>query len=299
MRIMFCIVYHSQISCNIFLNEIIYICLLMETNVTHIENGIHDISNDEYHASDAVSRSALMELDKSPLHYYVKYITKEIPFSESTGAMNIGSAFHTMVLEPSLFDEQFFVCKQKTKPRIGTPAYEDLLGNANGRIILNASEYNLVSNMSHKVKNDDIAKELFAYKKAQIEKSIFWTQKETGIQCKARPDIWLNGLVVDLKTTSNASLRAFRRSAYDYGYFLQAAMIHEALKSIDIKLDKFVYIAVEKDAPHHIGVFVLDDDALDYGVNLFNTLISKLKGCMDSNNYPGYGIKKLTLSSEI
>ncbi|NBO40554.1 MAG: hypothetical protein EBU92_03265, partial [Betaproteobacteria bacterium] len=46
-----------------------------------------------------------------------------------------------------------------------------------------------------------------------IENSMFWTDQETGIECRARPDIIRpDGLIVDLKTTQDAGASAFAKS---------------------------------------------------------------------------------------
>ena len=63
------------------------------------------ISNAEYHALDYVSKSHLDEVNKSPYHYWDKYINPNRVIQEPTKQMILGSAFHSLVLEPELFDK--------------------------------------------------------------------------------------------------------------------------------------------------------------------------------------------------
>lgn len=263
-------------------------------NKPYIENGVHAISNEQYHASSAISRSCLMELEKSPYHYWYKYLSGQYKSDDDKADLILGNAVHTLVLEERLFDNEFFITHQENLPKKGSAPHQEMMLKAGGRMILTNKRYETAKAIAKAVKNDAMANQLI-YQGAKIEESIFFTHKETGIQCKARPDIRLYSLVSDLKTTANASFRTFQRSAVDYGYFLQAAMIHEALLSIDIKMDKFVYIAVEKKEPYPIGIFVLDDDALDYGIKQFNRLMQKLAICTEHNDWHSYDMQVLTL----
>ncbi len=259
-----------------------------------IQNGIHDISNEKYHASSAVSRSCLMEIQKSPYHYWYKYLSGQYVSQDDKAEFVLGSAVHTLVLEEHKFDKEFFITHQQRRPNKGTAPHSEMLDKAAGRTVMTISEFEDAKAIAKAVKNNEVAKQLI-YEGAKIEQSIFWFHEPTGIQVKSRPDIWLNGLVTDLKTTKDASIRAMQRSSYDYGYFLQIGMIYEALRSIGMNLDKFVCVAVEKTAPYPIGIFLLEDDAIDYGVKLFHKLMGKLKECQDSNTWESYGIKSLGL----
>ena len=69
--------------------------------------GIYDISNEEYHASEGLSRSAIMELRRSPEHYYAKYVLNKK--SEATDSMIIGNAVHSFILEPNKFSDEFAI----------------------------------------------------------------------------------------------------------------------------------------------------------------------------------------------
>ncbi len=257
------------------------------------ENGVYKISNEKYHASEGISRSMLMNFKRSPYHFWHEHLSGLTIREEATPAMNLGSAVHTLVLEGGLFNHEFFVCSQKTRPARGTSSHEKMIEEANGRIILTPSERDLAINMAHVVLTDTNCNKLLA--DCNIEESIYFTHKSTGLQCKARPDAWLNGLVIDLKTTADASMRTFQNSAMHFGYFLQAAFAYRALESIGITMEQFVCIPVEKSAPFCVGVYMIDNDALEYGLNQFDILMEGLARCLEEDNFPGYGVKSLSL----
>jgi exodeoxyribonuclease VIII len=257
------------------------------------EDGLHNISNDEYHASEGISRSMLMSFNRSARHYWYDHVSGLKQKESATPAMNIGSAVHTLVLEPHLFDTEFFITTQQTKPRRDTNPYFKMMDEAAGRIILTPDEFELSQSMSVSVRGVDEANMLLS--DCNIEDSIYFTHESTGIQCKVRPDAWSGSLVCDLKTTVDASLRAFQGSAVHYGYFLQAGMNYCALKSLGIKMEKFAFIVVEKAAPYATAIYILTDEALDYGINQFNALMIQVAECHQSNQWPSYGIRDCDL----
>ncbi len=256
-------------------------------------DGVFDISNAEYHASAGISRSRLLDFKKNAHNYWFHNISGLAVEEEATPAMNLGSAVHTLVLEAKKWDDEFFVTHQKIKPKKGTPPNQEMLDNAAGRIILSKEEHIQALNISTSLMNNDTAMALLSG--CFIEQSIYFTHKPTGMQCKARPDAWLNGVAIDLKTAKNASHRAFQYAAMDRGYFLQAGMMFKAFESIDIEMQEFVFIVGEKEAPYSVAIYTLNQEGINYGVQLFDDLMQGLKHCLDNDRWPGYGIKELTV----
>jgi exodeoxyribonuclease VIII len=261
---------------------------------TKYNDGVYDITNEQYHASEGISRSKLMLLDKSPYHFWYETLSGLAVKTEATPAMNIGSAFHTMLLEPAKFQMEFAVMPSvDRRTKGGKEMYEEFLIHAEGKIILTVEQFSKVSKMVDLISKHEIVTTLLD--EAVYEQSIYWTDKETGLQFKTRPDIWSSKMVVDLKTTNNASAYSFMRSALDYGYYLQAGMAHEACKALDKPFDMFVILACEKEAPHVPAIYIMKDEALQFGINQFNTYKRKLKKCMDENKWEGYLVQELTV----
>lgn len=93
--------------------------------------------------------------------------------------------------------------------------------------------------------------------------------------CKARPDIWHNNMVGDLKSTRSAAPRDFQRDIHGYGYYLQAGMISEGLYTLQgVNMMNFVYIPVEKEAPYATAVYRLDENAVNKGREEFKNTFS-------------------------
>lgn len=265
-----------------------------EVSKTRYNDGVHIISNKEYHASEGVSRSMLMEFKRSPYHYWYKYLSGKAPKEEPTPAMNLGNAVHTLVLEEEKFDSEFHVIHQQTRPRRNTPPYEKMLADAQGKIILTNDEYLQAAIMAKSVKENPYSAQLFH--ECQVEKSIYFTHKTTGIQLKSRPDAMSGSIAIDLKTTADASKHAFRYSADKFGYFLQAVMVKEALASIGQHMDEFVFVPVEKSAPYCVAFYMVSQDTLFEESVDFDVLMVNLERCMESNVWPGYKMEALDRS---
>ena len=74
--------------------------------------GIYELSNDEYHEQEALNKSGLLQLSKSPVHFFEWY---NAPNEEPTNAMLVGTALHTAVLEPDKYDQSIIIAPNVDK----------------------------------------------------------------------------------------------------------------------------------------------------------------------------------------
>lgn len=293
-----------------------------------LENGIHDIPNEMYHGSAGVSRSALMELKRSPYHYWYKYLNPDCERTASTPAMKLGELVHALVLEPKYFDERYIVPPDLLSlPKVallkdlvaslgkeeGRKEYEYQKADRDHVVEINEMVMNKFSDMADykevvkpemfleakaladSVMRDPMAQQLFTDMKP--EKSIYFTHKGTGLQCKVRPDAWLGSIITDLKTCADASLWAFQSAAYKSGYFIQAAMMKQALESIDMKLEQFIFFCVEKTPAKACVYYPVDEESLYHGEKEFDGLMYQLADCMEKNVWNSYETDFLTYPS--
>lgn len=284
--------------------------------IEKFNNGVHEISNDVYHSCEGLSRSKIFKMSRSPLHYF-DAMNKESEFVE-TPAMVLGELVHTMILEPHALSDRYALYpvinelpkvglqkdigkeehqKQKEARGFVRTGNELVLKIFNdelcGRKVVDREMYNKALSIAASSAANPILESLLSH--AKIEHSIFFTHEPTGIQCKVRPDIWVNGFVADLKTSADGSYKAFQSSAYKYGYFLQAAMIKYALESIGEPMKDFIFIVQETKEPFASATYTLDDQALSYGEHCFHEYMAKIKECTNNNHWPTYTTQSLTL----
>ncbi len=261
------------------------------------EPGIYDISSEEYHGSAGISRSGIMEFRKSARHFWYRYLFIDNSTKQPTKEMIMGSAFHCYVLENNKFDNLYYISQQNPfhgNSKEGRHFKFELLEKSAGKIILSSEEYEQIQAMALSITNDSASNDLI--QGCEVEKSIYWIDPDTQILCKCRPDAMFNNYVVDLKTTANASERAFQSDFYKYGYHIQVAMIQEGLKhALGKEVTNFIDLAVEKTEPYCMAIYSIDEAAIEHGKKEFKHQLMKMKHCFDNNDWPGYGIKNLML----
>ena len=122
------------------------------------------------------------------------------------------------------------------------------------------------------------------------EEPIFWTDPETGISLRARPD-WRSddwSVIVDLKSTTDASADGFARSVYKYGYDVQAELYRAGVRELHGVDAAFVFLCVETTPPYLTQCHILDDTYAAIGHNRFRRAVELWHDCTTTGIWPGY-----------
>jgi hypothetical protein len=120
-----------------------------------------------------------------------------------------------------------------------------------------------------------------------LEQRIDWTC--AGRAFRSTPDaITRDGLIVDLKTSIDASIRGFQRRAWNFSYHAQLACYREAVRSTGRAVTGAVLIAVETSEPYAVTVHRLSDRVLSEGDRLWRSWFDRLLVCEASDHWPGY-----------
>ena len=238
----------------------------------------------QYHATDAVSASLLKQISKSPAHAR-SYLQQQ---QEPTSAMLFGTAFHTCVLESERFDSEYAVFEGDKRTKDGKAMYERMVSE--GKTIITATDYATITAMADAIGDHQAASKLVRGD-GQTEVSMFWDDEETGLPCKCRPDIFTGRIIVDLKTTEDASPEGFARSIQTYGYGIQAA--HYLAGS---GADAFIFVAVEKKAPYAVAVYELDPLSLEICETKRRGLLEYWANCREADMYPAYSDERQLIS---
>jgi hypothetical protein len=270
--------------------------MMMEHTATQFKQterlGIHEgLSIEEYHADPAISNSGLAQILRSPAHY-IAYRNQEF---ESTDAQDLGTAAHFAILEPKEFNKRYVVQPVEIKRRAGK-VWEDFVAANPGKEILKSEDAKAITQMVDAAYSHPTVSQYL--KGGATEQSFFWIDPETGVRCKARPDYWRpDGIWVDLKTCRNAEEREFAKSVANYGYYRQAAFGMEGVGIVTLKPQVgYVTIAIETEAPHGIGVYILDDQAIDFGRIQFRKGLEIYSKCLKTDIWPGYSTETRALS---
>jgi hypothetical protein len=247
----------------------------------------------EYLATEAISKSGLDQIAKSPAHYQAWLRDKPEP----TTAMVFGSALHCALLEPERFHGVYVQSpKFDRRTNAGKAEAADWEKSNAGKIPLSPDQWQTLHEMQDAFHSHKLISGVLGG--AQIERCAFWTDQETGVLCKSRPDIVTSdGLVLDLKTTEDAAGPAFSRSAWNYRYHVQAAMYLEGVsQALGKKHEAFLFIAIEKTAPYAINVHMADQVFVGTGREHMRRDLLRYAECLHKNQWPGYPQEVQTLT---
>lgn len=229
-----------------------------------------------YHAHPALGSSRLRELLKSPAHFRAN-------LRRETEALQLGSLVHTLVLEPHTFPERYLVVpKIDGRTKEGKAAKAALADDpriaVDGETMAEASAC-ATSIMSHRVYQQ--------IRDAQVEHTVFWTDAETGIECKARFDV-LGPLLVDLKTTRDASPKGFQRAIATYGYHIQAAHYMAGARANGMEPRGFLFACVETSPPYLPAGYLMGNPTLEQGESERREALLTYAQCLREDRWPGY-----------
>ena len=250
------------------------------------------MDNAAYHAHAAVSKSHLDLVAKSPLHYWARYLDPNRVPQEPTAAMAIGSAVHTHVLELDQWDAQYVVAPagMDRRTKVGKAEWEVFQTAIGARTVISREDADLVMRIGRSVLSHPAAAYLLALP-GKAETTHMWHDEISGLQCKCRPD-WLlddGSMIVDLKTTEDASPKAFQQSIAKWRYHVQAAWYLDGIeKATGKRPEQFIFIAVEKKPPYACAVYVADPQMVEIGGQTARADLDKLNLCKAADNWPGY-----------
>ncbi len=242
----------------------------------------YDLPAGEYHADPARSKSYLWRLyTGTPAH-------AEYGETDTTPAMDLGTAVHLAALEPDKFETDVERGPDDRRGNKWTDAVE--AGAAYGRLVLTAGDYDKARRMGDAARTLAIVRQLSDTQLLR-EPSAFWTDPETGLACRCRPDLYSPAfeLMADLKTTADAAPFTFARRAADLGYHAQEAWYTDGWQAAGGgAVDGFVFVVVESDHPHLAAAYELTPAAVEEGRLAMRKAVLDYRACHAAGTYPGY-----------
>lgn len=268
--------------------------------ITAYPQGIHaGIPPEIYHRRElgVVNKGALDQLAKTPAHY--KAWVEDRTEVNETPALLFGRALHALVLEPDKFALEWAAQPDfgDLRTKITREARDVWRTENEGVTTVSIDDWKKLHAMRDAVREHPIARAMFI--DGVAEETAIWTDPEHGLLCKARVDYHRAdmGIVVDLKSTEDASADGFARSVAKYRYHVQHAHYASAFAVTGNDLRMFAFVAVEKSAPYAVAVYTIDAEAEGRGMELRDHEMHTLAGCLETDIWPSYpsGINSLAL----
>lgn len=254
------------------------------------------LTNEQYHADKAaLSQSGAKAGAKSPAHFLAAWTAAPEP---PTLPMRVGSLTHEGVFEPAKY------ARVIARPDFGdgrTKAAKDAKAAWDNErsaddVIVTATEKELIDGMVTSVRAHPLVAKLLG--EGAAEQSGYWVDRETGILCRCRPD-WIrtDGVVLDLKTTDDASPESFARTIVKWGYDIQAAHYLDGIEAITkAQAGPWIFVAVEKAPPYACAVYVADEAMIAHGRAERARIMRTIQRGIITGQWPAYSVDARTIS---
>jgi exodeoxyribonuclease VIII len=240
----------------------------------------------QYNDIKALNYSGAKQILRSPLHFQ-SFLNEE---RKDTPALRMGRLVHLASLQFDVFKSEVHVGPDVDKRSKEWKEFKASI--ADGVDIITADENAEITAIAKSVHGCLADLKL---KDCEYEQSI--DTEYNGIQIKGRPDLVAkdaegNLVVVDVKTTTDASIEHFAKDIAAYKYHLQAAFYLKLTGAT-----KFYLIAVEKEPPYASATYALSDDAIQEGQRLMDKAVNIYKMCSTFGNWPGYSdeVRSITI----
>jgi hypothetical protein len=240
----------------------------------------------QYNEIKALNYSGAKQILRSPLHFQA-FLNEE---KKDTPALRMGRLVHLASLQFDVFQAEVHVGPDVDKRSKEWKEFK--AGIADGVDIITADENAEITAIAKSVHGC-----LADLKLSEQTYEQTYEAEYNGIQIKGRPDLVAkdsegNIVVVDVKTTTDASIEHFSKDIAAYKYHLQAAFYLRLTGAT-----KFYLVAVEKEPPYASATYALSDDAIQEGNRIMDKAVNIYKMCSTFGNWPGYSdeVRSITI----
>lgn len=267
--------------------------------------GVHEgMSEIEYRAAPGINKSGLDLIHRSPAHYL--HATRHP--RPATPAMTLGRALHCLVLEPERFSQCFVAdphpgsyskAAKEAREQLLADGVEIVPARANDEAgVYGLSAWDAIHRMRDALMAHPIAASLLTAG-GRNELSLWWRAPRTDVLCKGRIDRHdeAHSVLIDLKSTSDASYSEFCRSVHNYRYHVQAAYYTDGAQACGLAVDAFAFVCAEKEPPYAVACYVLQPEWLDLARVQYQQDLARYHACYEAAAWPSYApeIRELEL----
>lgn len=228
---------------------------------------------------------------RSPLHYWAKHVDpNRIEATVDSPALRFGTAAHMAILEEQRFREAYHLGPQISR---NSKIWKDAAKACTG-LLLPPDEYQALMGIRASLKSHPSASKALFIGDGFNEATFI----ANNLKCRA-DRITDKGLLIDLKTTQDASASAFSKSVANFNYHIQAAFyLHVVEMATGTRPKGFAFVAVEKTPPYACQVFMASDSMIAEGLNQVYHLLElkgKLEADYGTDPWPSYSDSPVSL----
>lgn len=253
---------------------------------------IVNIQADVYHADPAAQPSlsssiAQILLTQSPRHAWLAHPKLNPNYvAEEDSRFDLGTAAHAMLLEG---DDSGIVWVDADDWRTKAAKEHRDAARAAGRLPLLIKYQPILQAMVREAQAYVASSELGnILTTGAAEQTVLW--EENGTHCRARLDLLAadRRVIIDYKSTADASPTAFIRQIARMGYDVQASFYVRGIERETGTRARFVFLAQEITPPYACSLVGLSGTYLEIGSSKVERAIRLWAHCLSTNNWPAY-----------
>lgn len=227
----------------------------------------------DYHGLSCISSHSIKDLANQNLSdYYLwrKYVKRDIEQPDRKRVFDVGSAAHTLVLEPGLYATDVAVQPEDIKVRRGKK-WDEFNELNKGKTVVTVEQDKQVRMLADAVKKNPFAKAVMQGCQNEVT-GLTKLPCETILKGRIDSINFNYRYGLDLKTVEDIAPAEFAKSAARYRYDIQA---YTYMKLFD--LDEFLFVCATKADPYEVSVYTLNDEFMEKAESDFNFAVERWK----------------------
>lgn len=243
-------------------------------------------------AGPGISSSGLRTIEaKTPMHYYAtSYLNPDRVEPEPRDHFVFGHAAHCLLLSETGFRDKFVVRPEQWKDWRKDAAKDwRTEQQISGKEVLVPDDIKVIRHIAKQLGADPLVKS--GILQGLVEHSIIGKDKPTGMWLRSRPDVIpaADGVLVDIKTTTDASPEAVVATIRKHDYAMQGALAGILMQSVlGMKMTDFVLVWLEKKPPYAVKISPVDNEWIYWATRQLRRAVDTFARCVEANNWPGY-----------
>lgn len=274
-----------------------------------MEDGIYsDLSIEDYHENKTHISATQIKYARESLKHFEWFISGKLP-QEEKQQFGFGNAFELALMASDVYlkkvavmpENDFIAAALEEKPDLTVPRNSKkfkterdqwLTANQGKYIISDTGDFSFeaIEEMLSSCYQDKVIQALI--KNTEYQLSLFWTDPETGVKLKTRPDFCKRkkNVLVNIKTTADGSPEAFSKDLKKWDYPIQAAIeIQGALNTgLMDRVDTYFWLVVEHQPPFNATIYEFQETDIAAVTDTLFYLLNKIKKGQDQGLWPGY-----------
>jgi exodeoxyribonuclease VIII len=244
-----------------------------------LPTGLYMMKEADYQSIDAINATALKAGQRSIAHLHA---IRSEPRKDSP-SLAFGRLAHLAILEPERFSAEVF-CEPdfgdgRTKAAKEAKAewHAWLATRSANPIIASMDDMHACTEMIRNAYGHGDLSSFLKDRSGVNEVTAIWTDRSTGLRCKARIDRWVpDRAIIDVKTSRDASPHGFSRSIANFRYHIQAAWYLRAIEQTAGETRPFLFAAIESEAPFAAALYEMDLADLRHASELIDRTLRML-----------------------